>query len=57
VTNAIEAMKEGGNLRLQDRARQTAPVTLEVSDSGPRIFPRPWRNKVTLFCFTSCIIH
>ncbi len=34
VTNAIEAMKEGGSLRLKT-ARDNGVVTLEVSDSGP----------------------
>ncbi len=39
VTNAIEAMKEGGQLRLKT-ARDDGAVTLEVSDSGPGIPPR-----------------
>jgi signal transduction histidine kinase len=51
VTNAIEAMKEGGNLRLKT-ARDNGAVTLEVSDSGPGI-PPALRNKVFQLYFTT----
>jgi signal transduction histidine kinase len=51
VTNAIEAMKEGGNLHLKT-ARENGAVTLEVSDSGPGI-PPALRNKVFQLYFTT----
>ncbi len=51
VTNAIEAMKSGGNIRLT-----TAPVdgqaTLEVSDNGPGI-PASQRDRVFQLYFTT----
>ncbi len=51
VTNAIEAMKEGGSLRLKT-ARDNGAVTLEVSDTGPGI-PAALRNKVFQLYFTT----
>jgi signal transduction histidine kinase len=51
VTNAIEAMKEGGSLRLKT-ASDNGAVTLEVSDSGPGI-PPALRNKVFQLYFTT----
>ncbi len=51
VTNAIEAMKEGGRLRLKT-ARDNGAVTLEVSDSGPGI-PPALRDKVFQLYFTT----
>ena len=51
VTNAIEAMKNGGNIRLT-----TAPVdgqaTLEISDNGPGI-PASQRDRVFQLYFTT----
>jgi signal transduction histidine kinase len=51
VTNAIEAMKEGGSLHLKTACNNGA-VTLEVSDSGPGI-PPAMRNKVFQLYFTT----
>jgi len=51
VTNAIEAMKDGGSLRLKT-ARDNEAVSLEVSDSGPGI-PPALRNKVFQLYFTT----
>ncbi len=51
VTNAIEAMKEGGSLHLKTACNNGA-VTLEVSDSGPGI-PPALRNKVFQLYFTT----
>jgi signal transduction histidine kinase len=51
VTNAIEAMKGGGSLRLKTEQNNGA-VTLEVSDSGPGI-PPALRNKVFQLYFTT----
>jgi signal transduction histidine kinase len=51
VTNAIEAMKDGGSLRLT-AARDDGVVTLEVADSGPGI-PAALRNKIFQLYFTT----
>ena len=51
VTNALEAMKTGGNLRLIVR-RAGAVVTLEVVDDGPGIPPH-LRDKVFQLYFTT----
>jgi signal transduction histidine kinase len=51
VTNAIEAMKDGGRLILKT-ARDDGAVTLEVSDSGPGI-PPAMRNKIFQLYFTT----
>jgi signal transduction histidine kinase len=51
VTNAIEAMKQGGSLRLKTACSNGA-VTLEVSDTGPGI-PPALRNKVFQLYFTT----
>jgi len=51
VTNAIEAMKDGGSLRLKT-ACDNGAVTLEVSDSGPGI-PPAMRSKVFQLYFST----
>jgi signal transduction histidine kinase len=51
VTNAIEAMKDGGSLRLKT-AREDGAATLEVADSGPGI-PAALRNRVFQLYFTT----
>jgi signal transduction histidine kinase len=51
VTNAIEAMKEGGSLHLKTACNNGA-VTLEVADSGPGI-PLALRNKIFQLYFTT----
>jgi len=51
VNNAVEAMKEGGCLRLKTAGDNSA-VTLEVSDSGPGI-PPALRDKVFQLYFTT----
>jgi len=51
VTNSIEAMKEGGSLRLKT-TRDDGAVTLEVSDSGSGI-PPALRDKVFQLYFTT----
>ena len=51
VTNALEAMRNGGNLRLA-MLRSEDSVTLEVSDDGPGIPPEV-RNKVFQLYFTT----
>lgn len=51
VTNALDAMKEGGHLRLRV-ARSGDLVTLEVADDGPGI-PPELRNKVFQLYFTT----
>ncbi len=55
VTNAMEAMRDGGRLRLT-ASRSGGPawdiVTLEVADSGPGI-PAGLRDKVFQLYFTT----
>ena len=51
VTNAIEAMKTGGNLRLSVIGTENS-VTLEVADDGPGI-PPGLRDKVFQLYFTT----
>jgi len=51
VTNALDAMKEGGHLRLHVDRIDNA-VTLEVADDGPGI-PPELRNKVFQLYFTT----
>jgi signal transduction histidine kinase len=51
VTNALDAMKEGGHLRLRV-ARAEDSVTMEVADDGPGI-PQNLRNKVFQLYFTT----
>jgi signal transduction histidine kinase len=51
VTNAMEAMRDGGRLRLAVR-RNADTVTLEVADSGPGI-PASLRDKVFQLYFTT----
>ncbi|HUA87593.1 MAG TPA: HAMP domain-containing sensor histidine kinase [Bryobacteraceae bacterium] len=51
VTNGIDAMKEGGDLRLS-AGRNGDVVTLEVADNGPGI-PPELRNKVFQLYFTT----
>ncbi len=51
VTNALDAMKEGGHLHLR-AGRQDDTVTLEVADDGPGI-PPELRNKVFQLYFTT----
>jgi signal transduction histidine kinase len=51
VTNAIDAMKSGGNLKLR-ASRAGDAVTLEVADNGPGIPPN-LRNKVFQLYFTT----
>ncbi|HLH38085.1 MAG TPA: HAMP domain-containing sensor histidine kinase [Bryobacteraceae bacterium] len=51
VTNALDAMKEGGHLHLR-AGRQDDIVTLEVADDGPGI-PPELRNKVFQLYFTT----
>jgi signal transduction histidine kinase len=51
VTNAIEAMKDGGSLRLTTGCDNGA-VTLEVADSGPGI-PPALRSKIFQLYFTT----
>lgn len=51
VTNALEAMKNGGGLRLSV-LRDGNAITLEVADNGPGI-PPDMRNKVFQLYFTT----
>ena len=51
VTNAIEAMKDGGNLRLK-ASSEAGEAMLEVADSGPGI-PEGMRNRVFQLYFTT----
>jgi signal transduction histidine kinase len=51
VTNALDAMKEGGSLRLSVR-RNGESVILEVADNGPGI-PHELRQKVFQLYFTT----
>ena len=51
VTNAIEAMKNGGHLRISV-VDQDGNVTLEVADDGPGI-PAAQRDKVFQLYFTT----
>ena len=51
VTNALDAMKTGGNLRLRVK-RAGDSVALEVADNGPGI-PPELRNKVFQLYFTT----
>ncbi|HEY4364666.1 MAG TPA: ATP-binding protein [Bryobacteraceae bacterium] len=51
VTNAMEAMKDGGELGLK-AVEEGGQVTLEVSDSGPGI-PPSMRSKVFQLYFTT----
>lgn len=51
VTNAIEAMREGGSLRLATSA-QNGAVMLEVADTGPGI-PAAQRDRVFQLYFTT----
>ena len=51
VTNALDAMKDGGHLRLR-AGREDDVVNLEVADDGPGI-PPELRNKVFQLYFTT----
>jgi signal transduction histidine kinase len=51
VSNAIEAMKEGGSLRVTVRQAEGS-ISLEVADSGPGI-PEDLRDKVFQLYFTT----
>ena len=51
VTNAIEAMKNGGHLRISV-VQEDGNVTLEVADNGPGI-PAAQRDKVFQLYFTT----
>jgi signal transduction histidine kinase len=51
VTNAMEAMSDGGRLRIAVRGTIDA-VTLEIADSGPGI-PPDLRDKVFQLYFTT----
>jgi hypothetical protein len=52
VTNAIEAMKDGGNVTLQVRPAPPNLIVLEVADNGPGI-PAALRDKVFQLYFTT----
>jgi len=51
MTNAMEAMKDGGELRVQV-GRPEGAVSLEIADSGPGI-PQQLRDKVFQLYFTT----
>jgi len=52
VTNAIEAMKNGGNVTLRVQSAPHNRIVLEVSDNGPGI-PEALRDKVFQLYFTT----
>lgn len=52
VTNAIEAMKNGGNVTLRVQPARHSSVVLEVADDGPGI-PASLRDKVFQLYFTT----
>lgn len=52
ITNAIEAMKNGGTIRLTTARDQDGHISLEVADNGPGI-PAAQRDRVFQLYFTT----